>query len=148
MPTMEVKLISANDTVKIRHKMLREDRDESTCLFDGDNEDSTIHLGAFIDKKLVSVASFYLENSDIYPEPVQFRLRGMATLPDYQGKGLSSALIKTSLPMIKRNQCRRIWCNARTTAKGFYKKTGFTEDSEIFNIPDVGPHIQMSFNIE
>lgn len=123
--------------------MLRPGLDISTCVFPGDDDDQTFHLGAFVDSKLVSVASFYFEPNQKFPGENHFRLRGMATAPDYQGQGLSSSLLKTAFPYIRRNFCETLWCNARTGAKGFYLKTGFEECSDIFDIPGVGPHVLM-----
>ncbi len=137
---MNVRQISAHDTYGIRQKMLRPGRDPKECVFHGDEDDQTIHLGAFIDGKLVSVASFYFSNNPRFPENVQYQLRGMATLPEHQNQGFSKELLKFGFPMIKRNFCELVWCNARTSAEGFYQQTGFECIGDIFNIPDVGPH--------
>ena len=140
---MKVLRIHAKDTIHIRQQMLREGRPASECVFDGDEEEQTFHLGAFDEKKLVSVASFYFEKHPTLDEPYQYRLRGMATLPDYQHKGLSSALLKTAFPIIKKNLCGLVWCNARETARGFYEKVGFKTIGEPFNIETVGVHSLM-----
>jgi predicted GNAT family N-acyltransferase len=146
---MEVKRISASDTYPIRHKILRAGKPIESCYYHGDKDELTFHLGAFVDKKLVSVASFYFENHQQFQEkhPNQFRLRGMATLAEYQGMGLSSQLLKTALPLIKQNLCTLLWCNARATAEGFYKKVGFEAHGEIFDIPEIGPHRLMTINL-
>lgn len=117
-------------------------------MFQGDNDELTFHLGAFVDKKLVSIASFYFERNDTFPEKYQYRLRGMATLPEYQGQGLSSALLRTAFPVIKQNQCTLLWCNAREKAIGFYEKVGFKPSGELFSIPQIGKHILMSIKID
>jgi len=117
-------------------------------MFQGDDDELTFHLGAFVDKKLVSIASFYFEKNDTFPEQYQYRLRGMATLPEYQGQGLSSALLRTAFPVIKQNQCTLLWCNAREKAMGFYEKVGFRPTGEHFSIPQIGKHILMSIKID
>jgi len=129
--------------------MLRPHGTLADCVFKGDDDELTFHLGAFIDGKLVSVASFYFENKDIFEKdhPHQYRLRGMATLPDFQGQGLSSALLKTAFPLIKQNQCTLLWCNARVSAEGFYTKVGFQAHGNIFTIPSIGDHRLMSIEI-
>ena len=128
--------------------MLRPNGTLEDCIFQGDNDELTFHLGAFVDKKLVSVASFYFERNIKFPNPYQYRLRGMATLPEYQGQGLSSALLRTAFPVIKQNQCTLLWCNAREKATGFYAKVGFIQDGDFFNIPNIGKHILMSIKID
>ena len=86
---MNVRQISANDTYHIRGQMLRPGRDVSECVFKGDESDQTLHLGAFVEKKLVSIASFYFNQSQSFEAPNQFQLRGMAALPEFQNQGLS-----------------------------------------------------------
>lgn len=145
---MEVLRIKAKDTHPIRHRMLRPNGSIEDCMFQGDNDEMTFHLGAFVDKKLVSVASFYFEKHPAFEETYQYRLRGMATLPEHQGQGLSSALLRTAFPVIKHNQCRLLWCNAREKALGFYLKVGFTQTGELFTIQNIGKHILMSVKID
>ena len=145
---MEVLRINPVDTYPIRHKMLRPSGTIEDCMYQGDHDDLTFHLGAFVDKKLVSVASFYFERHPTFPEAYQYRLRGMATLPDHQGQGLSSSLLRTAFPVIKQNQCPLLWCNAREKAMGFYTKVGFQATGEHFTIQNVGKHILMSVKID
>lgn len=140
---MEIKRISADDTIPIRQKMLRPGFPIEDCRFRGDEEDQTFHLGAFENGKLVSVASFYFERHTEMDGPYQYRLRGMATLPEYQGRGLSSDLLSTAFPIIKQNFCNLVWCNARLAASGFYQKVGFEKKGEVFEITNVGPHYLM-----
>lgn len=145
---MEVLRIKAIDTYPIRHKMLRPNGTVEDCMFQGDNDELTFHLGAFVDKKLVSVASFYFEKHPAFSDTYQYRLRGMATLSEYQGRGLSSALLRTAFPVIKQNQCTLLWCNAREKALGFYTKVGFSPSGELFNIQNIGKHMLMSIKID
>ncbi|MGE3610933.1 MAG: GNAT family N-acetyltransferase [Bacteriovoracaceae bacterium] len=145
---MEVLRIKAIDTHPIRHKMLRPNGTVEDCIFKGDNDELTFHLGAFVDKKLVSVASFYFEKHPLFSDTYQYRLRGMATVPEYQGQGLSSALLRTAFPVIKQNQCTLLWCNAREKAMGFYSKVGFNPTGEVFELPQIGRHILMSIKID
>ena len=128
--------------------MLRPNGTIDDCIFQGDSDELTFHLGAFEDKRLVSVASFYFERNDLFQDPYQYRLRGMATLPEFQGRGLSSSLLRTSFPVIKNNQCTLLWCNAREKALGFYEKLGFAAKGEFFNIPQIGKHKLMWTKID
>lgn len=140
---MEVKQIEAKDTYNIRHEILRPEGSIEECKFDGDENEVTFHLGAYIDDELCSVASFYLDSHPDIKEEYQFRLRGMATVKAHQGKGLSRALLKTAFPLIKKNHVNTLWCNARTSAVGFYEKVGFEIISDEFDIPTIGPHFLM-----
>ena len=140
---MKVLRINASDTYQIRNLVLRPGRPVEDCYFTHDDDEQTFHLGAFIDSQLVSVASFYFERNETLEDEYQYRLRGMATLPEHRGKGLSSSLLKTAFPIIKQNFCKLLWCNARSEAQGFYQKVGFEKVGEEFEIPTVGPHYMM-----
>ena len=52
-----------------------------------------------------------------------------------------------AFPIIKQNFCDRVWCNARTSAKGFYETMDFESLGDTFEIEGVGPHILMSRKI-
>lgn len=145
---MKVLRVHPKDTVAIRHQMLRRGKPIENCVYAGDDDEQTFHLGAFLDTKLVSVASFYFEKHPKLLPPYQYRLRGMATLPEYQRRGLSSELLKMAFPIIKQNLATLLWCNARLTAVGFYEKVGFEKVGEPFTISDIGQHILMTKTIE
>lgn len=144
---MDVRQIDSKDTLQLRSQILREGRPLDQCQFEGDNEDQTFHLGAFIDEKLVSVASFYLDKHPELSGEYHYRLRGMATAQEFRRQGLSSALLRTAFPMIKKNSVHLVWCNARSSAIGFYHKVGFEKVGSEFEIPDVGPHYLMFIEI-
>jgi len=144
---MNVLQISASDTYNLRHEVLRKGRPIDECYFDGDDDDQTFHLGAFVDNKLVSVASFFYQRHPAFPDENQYRLRGMATLEEHRGGGHSRALLRTAFPLIKQNFCSLVWCNARVSAIGFYEKTGFTSHGSEFDVPTIGPHVLMSRKI-
>jgi GNAT superfamily N-acetyltransferase len=145
---LQVKQISSKDTHSIRSQMLRPGRPIDECIYSGDEDDPTFHLGAFVEQKLVSVASFYFEKNQNIPDEYQFRLRGMATLTNFQKLGLSKALLEMAFPIIKQNLCYLLWCNARVGALGFYEKVGFEKISDEFEIEHIGPHYLLSKNIE
>ena len=37
------------------------------------------------------------------------------------------------------------WCNARTTAIGFYEQVDWSVETDIFDIPTAGPHVRMYY---
>lgn len=143
--SMKVLRISAQDTYPIRQQVLIPTHELKKAKFENDDdEDISFHLGAFVNSKLVSVASFYYERNSIFEDLHQYQLRGMATLPENRGQGLSSELLTTAFPIIKQNLCTLLWCNARESAIGFYEKVGFIKkNSDSFDIEDIGPHILM-----
>lgn len=140
---LRVSRIDARDTIPIRHQVLRAGLPIETCHFEGDEDEQTFHLGAFVEGKLVSVASFFFEKHPKLEPEYQYRLRGMATLPEFRHQGLSSELLRMGLPIVKQNFCSLLWCNARESAMGFYQKVGFEKIEGVFDIPGVGPHVLM-----
>ena len=146
---MKVLRINASDTYSIRQQVLIPDHDPKKVKFESDeDEDVSFHLGAFEESKLVSVASFFYERNPIFKDEHQYQLRGMATIPEYQGQGLSSELLNMAFPIIKQNFCTLLWCNARTSAIGYYEKVGFKiQDDKVFEIEGIGPHVLMYKNI-
>lgn len=142
---MKILRIGHQDTYSIRQKVLVPDHDLQKAKFEGDDdEDISFHLGAFIDGKLVSVASFFYERNSLFPDLHQYQLRGMATLPEFQNRGLSRELLTMAFPIIKQNFCSLLWCNAKTSAVGFYEKVGFQKlNDNIFEVPEIGPHLLM-----
>ncbi len=141
---IEVRPISAEDTIEIRWAILRPGFPRETAVFLGDDAPGTRHLGVFMDNRLVGVAS--LDEAALPYETVSFllhQLRGMATLPEVRGTGCGRALLEGCHETAKRAGSTLLWCNARRTAVDFYRHHGWEVCSEEFDIPTVGPHFRM-----
>lgn len=138
-----VKKISALETYPVRHPILRAGRPISDCAFDLDNKVSTFHLGLYNKNNLIGVASF-MENSNTYfNEKVQYQLRGMAILKNYQKKGLGKLLLNAGEKEASKS-CSRLWFNAREIAIKFYKNCGYNIIGKPFNIEGIGKHYVMT----
>jgi len=140
---MIIKQIEAKDTYNIRHQVLRPNLPIETCQFDNDMDEDSFHLGGYNEDQLTSIASFYLDNNSQFPEEFQYRLRGMATIKEFRGRGYSTDLLSTAFPLIKNNHVKVLWCNARTESTEFYSKMGFETIGNVFDIDGVGPHFLM-----
>jgi GNAT superfamily N-acetyltransferase len=140
-----VRHISAIDTLPLRSAVLRNNLPLEDCVFDTDG--LGFHLGAFDDGKLISIATFFPEE---YPElgTGGYRLRGMATHPAFSGSGYGSQIIQFAINELRNEGISYLWCNARKTALGFYKKLNFTTISDEFIVPGIGPHFNMSLQIQ
>lgn len=53
-----VKNIDGSETYVLRQKILRSSQTLADCKYSSDYETDTFHLGAFINDKLISIASF------------------------------------------------------------------------------------------
>lgn len=137
-----IKRITQRDTLVLRSSVLRKGIDPELCRFPADENAGAFHLGYFEGDKLVCIGTFFPEDyKDMGPNG--FRLRGMASDPDFAGKGNGGRLINFALDELKSSGAAYIWCNARTTASGFYRKLGFNFCSDEFDIPGVGLHYDM-----
>jgi GNAT superfamily N-acetyltransferase len=137
---MEVRRLEAVEVLTIRNKVLRPNEIKTDYIFPGDEDESTLHLGAFLDGTLVSAATFLFQAHPKIDGKVPVRLRGMATLSKHRKKGLSKALIETAMPIVKQNQCDVLWCEAREQAIGFYLSLGFQTYGGLFQREFIGPH--------
>ncbi|MGZ3891288.1 MAG: GNAT family N-acetyltransferase [Mucilaginibacter sp.] len=85
-----------------------------------------IHFGAFTDNKLVAVVS-------LFPKGDDFQFRKFAVDPYYQGKGIGNSLLTYIADFTKAEGGKRLWCNARSTATGFYDKNDFSHTGQFFS---------------
>ena len=76
-------------------------------------------------------------------EPGDWRVRGMATAPAARGRGLGSAVLAELVRHAVAHGAVRVWCNARTPARAFYARAGFSVVSSEFELPGIGPHVRM-----
>ncbi|MBL0739178.1 GNAT family N-acetyltransferase [Flavobacterium sp. GN10] len=120
---MEIKTIKASDTWQIRHEVMWPDQPFEFVQLEED--DSGFHFGVFEDDKLVSIASCFIEGKEM-------QFRKLATLEEYQGKGIASYLLNHILEFAKSEKIERVWCNARSNKKSFYEKIGLTDTNKTF----------------
>lgn len=142
-----IKFISSEDTLAIRSPVLREGADPQLCIFDGDEDEFSFHLGYFIEDELVCVASFHQRERDGF-SGLAYQLRGMATVFAHQGKGIGNQLVNFSIVYLRGQKANYIWCNARKAAFAFYSGLGFEFISEEFDIPKIGLHRSMYLKIQ
>ena len=144
---MTIKTIESSQTTSIRHQILRTGQPIETCYYPNDSAPETFHLGVFVDDKLIAIGSFYAEQQPDLDYSTQCRFRGIATLPEYRNHGYAYALIEFAINKLKALGVEVIWCNARTSALGLYKKLGMKVVSDEFEIEGIGPHLVMALEI-
>ena len=139
---LKIKPITASETHAIRHTVLRPGRPIEECIFDGDEDKKTIHLGAFINQDLIGIASFVVDHKDYFTGK-QYRLRGMAVLPEYRKKGYGKKLVSHGEKLLHEQGINTLWFNAREVALHFYNGLGFMVKGKPFEIETVGTHYVM-----
>ena len=141
-----IKFITTDHTLNLRSSELRSGIDPELCRFEMDNDPGSFHVGYLSDLKLVSIASFHHQHRDGF-EGKGFQLRGMATHPDCQGKGIGNQLLNFSIVYLRGQKANYVWCNARKIAYRFYLGIGFEFISEEFELEKIGSHRTMYLKI-
>lgn len=134
MHPLNIQLITADEALPVRHKVLWPDKPLSFCRV-ADDEDG-IHYGAYVNNELVSVASVYVSHR-------QARLRKFATYSCHQGKGIGSSVLNHIIADLHNKNIAYFWCDARETAIAFYRRFGMEVESERFYKSNVA-YVKMS----
>ncbi|PGY02327.1 GNAT family N-acetyltransferase [Bacillus cereus] len=135
-----IRCIDASETYELRQKILRPTQQLEDCKYPSDYETNSFHLGAFLHAELISIASFSAESEPSLQGNNHYRLLGMATMPSFRKQHAGSSLIQQAEVMLKEREAELLWCNARITVTDYYKRLGFLEHGEIFDIHPIGLH--------
>lgn len=136
----KIEFIKPAQTLEIRQKNLKPFLSVSECANPEDDGVDTKHFGLIYNNKIISVASVFPQAHVDFSCGLPYRLRGMATETNYRGQGFGSVILMTIFDYLKEKRCDLLWCNARFKAFNFYKCNGFVSHSDIFEIPQIGPH--------
>lgn len=138
---MDIREISAQDTLALRNELLRPGKDVSTCIFEGDDAPSTRHFGAIDEaENIVGIVSVYRNDNPSIKAENAYQIRAMATGSACRGQGVGRLLLAAVEKYAKSEGASLIWANARSSATGFYTKAGYSLASSEFNIDGIGPH--------
>ena len=138
-----IKEIPSKETYIVRQPVLRKGKPIESCIFEGDDLETTHHFGLFQNENLTGIISLFTQSNPIFAENLQGQIRGMAILENHQKKGFGEALVKHCEDYCRQNKVDLIWFNARTAAVGFYKRMNYEALGEPFEIKDVGEHYLM-----
>lgn len=134
---IKIQQVDTQQVLPVRQQVLWPDKPMSFCLVDGD--EMARHYGAFVADQLVCVASIYINGNDA-------RLRKFATVEQYQGQGIGTKVIQHVLDSLRNRDVDYFWCDARTTAIGFYRRFGLQTEGEEFHKSNVG-YFKMSLSL-
>ena len=148
-PSAEVQIrrITPQDTVALRHTVLWPDKPVSYVLLPED--DSGHHFGAFLPaaNTPLAVISLFIEqlptdrseaetagtDDSQVSSPKVARFRKFACDLSHQGRGIGSALLKYTFKAAKEELgCWVIWCDARMETAPWYEKRGMVRFGELF----------------
>lgn len=132
-----IRQIDGQQTITVRHRVLWPNRPAEFSQLENDH--AGLHFGAFIGSQLVGVASVFI-NGD------RARLRKYATLADYQGQGIGTAMLKAIFSHLEQQPVNYFWCDARESAIGFYRRFGMQVEGERF-YKSGEPYMKMSVTL-
>jgi GNAT superfamily N-acetyltransferase len=67
----------------------------------------------------------------------------MATADGYRGQGLGRRVLDAVVDHVAGAGGGLLWCAARLRAVPFYERAGFSTLGDVYEEPDVGPHVLM-----
>jgi GNAT superfamily N-acetyltransferase len=141
---IEVRRVTAADTAELRRAVLRGGR---PVPLPGDDDLSAVHVGVYdsgpTGDRLVATGNVRREPAPWAPAVPAWRLRGMATDADRRGEGLGTLVLDALLEHCRTEGGGELWCNARTGARTFYLRAGFTVVGDEWVDPEIGPHVRM-----
>lgn len=137
---MRIRFINASETHALRHAVLRPRQQLDEMEWPQDRAEDSFHLGLSIGSHLIAVVSFIRERNELLRGWKQFRLRGMATHPEFQGQGAGGKLLHFGIDHLHTLKADLVWCNAREGATAFYGQEGFQREGVPFEIEGLGVH--------
>jgi predicted GNAT family N-acyltransferase len=137
--------LNADAVQPLRTRLLRPGH-EGLCEYEVDRSHDTRHYG-LVDGggEPRAVITMFPETCPQLSDEPALRVRGLCVDAALRGRGLGrrlldSAIARAALTFLS---ARFVWCNARTSATSFYEACGFEAIGEVFDVPDIGPHVVM-----
>ncbi|KAK8076522.1 hypothetical protein PG994_003794 [Apiospora phragmitis] len=157
LPSFTIRAITPSETHNLRHRVLWPHKPLSYVQLDEDDQGH--HFGVFLEdpspllpphlqQQQEQQEEGEKDSSSIPTEPVSIislffagdeanskkeaRFRKFATDPPWQGRGVGSALLRYAIVFAVTEGAESVWCDARTSALGFYQRFGLDAEGEEF----------------
>ncbi|SDP04219.1 Acetyltransferase (GNAT) domain-containing protein [Mucilaginibacter sp. OK268] len=111
-------------TWRLRQRILYPEQKLYEMEMEEDN--NGLHFAAFKDNDIVSVVSLFAKGDD-------YQFRKFAVDDSLQNMGIGRQMLEHITQFAKTNGAKRLWCNARVSAIGFYLKAGFEHTWQLFS---------------
>lgn len=152
------RVVAPEAVVPLRAEVLRPGLPHEASVYGEDQDPGTIHAAAFTPggETPIGVVTLFVQALHQAPVPVDCpevlpaaahglpirRIRGSAVDPSWRGQGVGKLLQRFAVEQAKALDAGPcwLWANARIGAVPFYEKLGWRVVSELFEIPDIGPH--------
>jgi len=127
--------------LELRYRVLTVGLPRGTEHYPGiDDDPRTRFLCAYEKGELIGCSTLQIDER----EGCRFRIRGMAVSPEHRNRGVGSSIVK-ELQEYASSKSSGIWCNARIRAVPMYRRCGFVEVSDVFEIEGIGLHYDMEW---
>ena len=156
-PSVSVRRVSAAAVRPLRADLLRPGTPPDDLVYGGDLDPDALHLGAFAGDEQIGIATVVSQPPNIsvgvpavHPNPDEmraWRLRGMAVVEAWRGQKVGAALLGACIGYVAERGGVFLWCDARTPARDFYARYGFSVMGDEFHKPNAGPHYYMQREI-
>lgn len=155
MLPMIIDAVPATLVRPLRSRVLRKGTPPEALILSGDDDPAALHIAArhAKDTEIIGIATVYphsppeAHRGDIpeaaYADEAAFQLRGMAVAPEVRNIGVGRLLLERCFTHVREAGAEVLWCNARLTAVGFYRRLGMEAVGEEFTIEGIGPHYVM-----
>jgi predicted GNAT family N-acyltransferase len=97
-----------------------------------------------LNAQLIGVGSILPDPREDASQPTSWRIRGMAVREDMRGSGMGGTILQALIDHASAQSLpAEIWCHARANARSFYVRFGFVLESDLFDVPHLGPYVLM-----
>jgi GNAT superfamily N-acetyltransferase len=142
---VRVLAVGADTGQALRMSVLRPWQSPGESMYAREGDRETAHYAVLgEDGTVLAVGSVMEEGHPREPRAGDWRVRGMATDPALRRRGLGRAVLSALEAHARGHGGRRLWCNARTGARAFYEREGWSTEGEEFEIEGIGPHFVMA----
>lgn len=152
---MEVRQVGVQEVVPLRARVLRAGRPVSDARLDGDDDPGTVVLAAYDPHVDAADSAGPVGTATLMDQPCPWRpgvravrLRAMATEEAVRGQGIGALVLAAAVTRARVMGADVLWCLARTGARSFYDRAGFTVDGDEFDVPGIGPHVRMDLDLD
>lgn len=119
--------LAPRETHPLRRTVLRTGTPSDAVEFEGDELETTIHLGvrSGTHGTIVAVSTWLERRWPTEPDTPAFQIRGMATAPDLRRSGFGTLVLQAGIERCAERGAELVWARARVTAIDFYVRRGF-----------------------
>ncbi|BBA97290.1 putative acetyltransferase [Actinacidiphila reveromycinica] len=137
---MRTAVVPVEEIFALRWEVLRTGMPREAAVYPEDARDDTFHIAAYDEEGVVrACVTFFADPLPGEAAPA-YRFRGMGSAPHLRGAGYGAAALRAGMRESAARGAQVVWCNGRTSARGFYEHFGFTATGEEFQLAPSGPH--------